>query len=203
LFHLLHLFFGNSQKAKVSGSTPKYVRCAECGCEYVYIMNRTGHGSESNLLHLSVAAAARKAEAQAAENLKRRLMHGLDPVPCPDCGIYQPDMVRALKHRKWWWTRTSGLFLLVAHLGITILAAVSQVVYETHPEPTESFRVAFRPPAIYFFASGFVLFSLGWFGRISYYPNAKADQRAGKVPVTSHGPFRREEFEHIAADTSA
>ena len=51
--------------------------------------------------HLSNTAAAAKAKAQerANANLKRALDEAIEPVHCPRCGIYQPDMVRVLQER--------------------------------------------------------------------------------------------------------
>jgi hypothetical protein len=85
--------------ATVTRETLKLVRCEKCQCPFGYRMQRTV--SEQ-------APAGWDEEKQKAELVKRAerkakevLRHECDPVPCPQCGDFQDDMVAAIREQEW------------------------------------------------------------------------------------------------------
>jgi hypothetical protein len=90
-------YFWKSYTSTVSGSTTRRVTCVGCSRVYEYPVSRTAAGGGHSPLFLTNAGAAEKARQRARANLDRALMEAIEPVHCPTCGIYQPDMVPLLR----------------------------------------------------------------------------------------------------------
>lgn len=86
-------------RADISGAVVRRVTCEKCGCAYAYEMVRQGRGGGTSLYMLNNAGAEDRARTRASKRLRRELLHGVDPVGCPDCGWYQADMVREARRR--------------------------------------------------------------------------------------------------------
>jgi len=184
------IYFGGRFTCSVSGSVWKEVRCAECPCEYFYLLTRTGSGSGSSPYYIDNDGAQRRAEEAAGKNLQRRLERDCDAVACPDCGMYQPFMVRLLRRRRWAWAHIAGWIGIVAALGVAWL--VGQMAMR--PIPSFGKRLI-SIPSVVFLGAGVGLVALSWGGRMLYDPNADAVERAGSREPVSEGPYRRAEFE--------
>src|SRR5688572_20468934 len=89
--------------ATVSGSVPKFVRCEQCGFEYVYELTRRASGQGTSFLFLDNEGAESAAHAAAHQALVAKLEDAIDPVPCLGCGHYQADMVALLRRRYLRW----------------------------------------------------------------------------------------------------
>jgi hypothetical protein len=103
---------GREYLADARGSIFKVVTCARCQHGYTYEMVRSepGGGPDDTRARVTARAALRVA-----------LEKGCDPVPCPDCGTYQRDMVRQLQNSHHSELFTAGALLLVA--AVVMLAA--------------------------------------------------------------------------------
>jgi hypothetical protein len=99
----MHLYFGRSYTAAVSGARIKEVRCEKCGQTYFYRLVRRGEGRGTSPYYLNNRGAERRAQAGAERKLAKLLERGVDPVPCPDCGWIQANMVREIRRRKLRW----------------------------------------------------------------------------------------------------
>ncbi|MGA8958582.1 MAG: hypothetical protein WB475_00075 [Pseudolabrys sp.] len=91
-------YFGRSYTATRSGSTTREEKCVGCSRVFEYTITRTVEGASASFYFLNNAKAAASAEREAHFALNRALNEG-EPVHCPDCGIYQPDMVRVLREQ--------------------------------------------------------------------------------------------------------
>lgn len=60
-------------------------------------LERAASGRGYSHYYLNNAGAAEKARQRARANLDLALSEGVDPVHCPACGIYQPEMVQVLR----------------------------------------------------------------------------------------------------------
>jgi hypothetical protein len=58
---------------------------------------REVQGGGHSAFYLNNAGAEASAQVRARANLTRALDEAIEPVHCPRCGIYQPDMVRILR----------------------------------------------------------------------------------------------------------
>jgi hypothetical protein len=81
------------------GSRQKRVTCSGCVQQYEYVAIRQGRGYSCHLPFCFQERADRKALERARKRLTIRLERAIDPVPCPHCGILQPNMIRP-KRRK-------------------------------------------------------------------------------------------------------
>jgi len=115
---------------EVTGHVHKRVRCEKCGAGYLYELRRTAGGHTSLLILgfvalrillplltfrpiLIIYRIARlsdvigwgrdEAATQARKRLRKQLLHDVEPVPCPDCGWYQRDMVSEIRARSFTW----------------------------------------------------------------------------------------------------
>src|SRR5262245_9087754 len=111
------------QKICTAGATAqKAVRCESCDKKYVYLTYREGVGSGDNFLWLNSAGADAEAAEEARQNVADKLAWAVDPVPCPNCGHFQSDMILpAQRLHLYRWHRV-GLWMAVAGLILTPLA---------------------------------------------------------------------------------
>jgi hypothetical protein len=63
------------------------------------VITREVAGGGHSAFYLNNAGAAASAKMRAHANLNRVLHQAIEPVHCPACGIFQPDMVRVLRER--------------------------------------------------------------------------------------------------------
>jgi hypothetical protein len=101
---------GTTYTQTVEVSVWKEHKCACCRTTYRYLFKRTMKGEGG-----TPEVAARNAE----RNVEKTLEKEVDQRPCPECGLYQPDMVAAKRATGHWWTLVAGapvyllLFILV------------------------------------------------------------------------------------------
>src|SRR4051794_27489036 len=76
------------------GTNVRFVTCQPCGHSFAYRLARAASGGT---------------QARARERVRRALQAECDPVPCPACGAYQPDVVRRLRGEHLGWMRAAGL----------------------------------------------------------------------------------------------
>src|SRR5262249_15580565 len=92
-------YFWRSHTAIVSGSITRREQCRGCSCLFEYEITCTATGGGHSPFLLTDATAKAAAEKRARINLSLALNEAIEPVHCPRCGIFQPDMVRVLRER--------------------------------------------------------------------------------------------------------
>src|SRR5262249_30888431 len=97
LAHLAHLAIGTNHVATAHGNFWKFVSCERCRQPYAYLMQLEAIGDEHDLFYLDSERGAARAQIEAEKNLARKGQKCVLPVPCPNCGSYQKEMVRLLK----------------------------------------------------------------------------------------------------------
>src|SRR5216110_1925556 len=93
---------GQKYTCTVSGRVVKNVTCVHCNCQYVYVMKREVSGEGTSLLWADNSGAKQRAAESANEMLAKKLEKDCDYVGCPDCGNYQPNMIRKKRIRRFW-----------------------------------------------------------------------------------------------------
>jgi hypothetical protein len=93
-------YFWRTYTATVSGSITRRERCVGCSCVFCYEITRQVVGGGHSAFLLDNSRAAASAEMRARANLDRALNEAIEPVHCPACGIFQPDMVQVLRERR-------------------------------------------------------------------------------------------------------
>jgi hypothetical protein len=93
------VYFWRSYTATASGSTTRRERCIGCSCVFEYTITREAAGGGHSAFFLNNAGAAASAKIRARANLDRALIEAIEPVHCPACGIFQPNMVSVLRER--------------------------------------------------------------------------------------------------------
>jgi hypothetical protein len=73
------------------------VSCTHCQQRYGYVLELEATGEDHDLAFLDGKGAAERARALAERNLLQKSRNVVLPVPCPNCGSYQDDMVQRLK----------------------------------------------------------------------------------------------------------
>ncbi|MFZ1923967.1 MAG: hypothetical protein WAU57_20305 [Xanthobacteraceae bacterium] len=92
-------YFYRTYTATVSGSAKRHERCVGCSRDFEYEIKRVAQGGGHSGFYFNNAGASASADARARANLVHALDEAIEPVHCPTCGIYQPDMVRVLRKR--------------------------------------------------------------------------------------------------------
>ncbi len=85
----------------VRGATWKVVPCEHCQQRFAFLIEMEGQGSDGDFLFLNSSESMQRARAQAQQNLADKIRNSVVAIPCPQCGFYQADMVRQLKHAAW------------------------------------------------------------------------------------------------------
>jgi hypothetical protein len=93
------LYLYRTYTSTVGGSRQKRETCVGCSCNFEYKITRVAQGGGHSGFYLNNRGAAESAKTRAQANLVRTLDEAIEPVSCPTCGIYQPDMVQALRER--------------------------------------------------------------------------------------------------------
>jgi hypothetical protein len=107
-----------------SGSRRKPVTCSGCGQQYEYVVTREGRGTSAPRpfpFILFSERANRGVLERAKKDLAFKLERAVDPVPCPHCGILQPNMIRPKRHEK-----AKTILLLVGVVVAMIFLALYQ-----------------------------------------------------------------------------
>jgi hypothetical protein len=108
--------------ARAQGAARVVVRCVYCGSEYCYRMERTAAVPISQFSHIT-RQKKNAADQVAQEKLKNMLAGGFDPVPCPECGDYQPEMATEMKQSRYrWMLRHQPLF--VGLMSVSVMGAL-------------------------------------------------------------------------------
>lgn len=119
---------GNSHTATLRGSILKAVICCRCQHGYSYEMERESSGRGFSFLFLNETGAKARAKSYAEAAVWRALETECDPVPCPQCGTYQPNMVPQVKAQHLGVLRTAGLLVLTAAgIGFGIVALATSL----------------------------------------------------------------------------
>lgn len=91
---------GTTYTQTVEVSVWKEHKCAKCATVYRYLFKRQMKGEGG-----SEQAAARAAEQAVVHALENEV----DLHPCPECGLFQPDMVASQRHTRHLWTFLASL----------------------------------------------------------------------------------------------
>ena len=86
-----------SHSATVTNSTAREVCCFNCRTSFEYQVTRTARGGGHSPFHMSQKRAAEDARRRAFINVSLALRDAIEPVYCPSCGVFQPDMVQELR----------------------------------------------------------------------------------------------------------
>src|SRR5438874_2630964 len=105
----MHFYFGKEFTAAATGSIVRDVTCEKCGCAYHYRLVRRGEGHGHSPYHLNNRGAERRAHDRAQRRLAKMLARDVDPVPCPDCGWIQQEMVHEVRRRRLRWLNVVAL----------------------------------------------------------------------------------------------
>ena len=95
--------YQRTYRSAQTGSAVKNVHCEQCGKHYSYEVVRRAMGSGSSPFLLCNSAAKSWAQKAAGRKLAAALARAIDPVPCPDCGWFQSNMVAEMRRRGHRW----------------------------------------------------------------------------------------------------
>ena len=98
--------YGLEYTATTYGSVYKHVTCEHCAVEYSYEMYRFATGAGLSFLFLDGAGASERAQTKAENDLIRKLVRGVEVVPCPECGWVQSNMFRRARNQYGKWLST-------------------------------------------------------------------------------------------------
>jgi hypothetical protein len=94
-------YFGNVWTAYAQAEGKRAVTCSSCGCQFGYPVELTATGVARSPYFLDEEGAKQRAQERADEQLTRIFDSYVVPMPCPGCGDYQPEMIDAMKRRKY------------------------------------------------------------------------------------------------------
>jgi hypothetical protein len=92
-------YIGRTYTMTVSGTVSRRERCCHCSTAFEYEICRNGMGNGHSPFLLLNSGAKQTAERRARKALQRAFVGAVEPVHCPTCGMYQPEMVPELERR--------------------------------------------------------------------------------------------------------
>jgi hypothetical protein len=101
------------------------VHCIRCRHVYTYVTERSEPGGAFSRFSNDDAQAVARATATAQLALQLALEKSCDPVPCPECGTYQPNMVPHVKYQYRKGLRAAGTRVLLAAGGWFVLIVLA------------------------------------------------------------------------------
>ncbi|MHB8856292.1 MAG: hypothetical protein ACYC6K_06710 [Bellilinea sp.] len=183
--------YGRKYKVKMEGYRWKFVECSFCECKYLYRMKRKVEGEGASLLWLDNTGAKKRAGDRANDELDYKLRNEIDSVSCPECGMYQKDMIKKIKIDEWESVGCWSFFLGV--IGVVIVL-IGNSNLDTAP-------VWLR----YFLMIALIVLWL-WLeikmaiNAIRLKPNSNAQERIGQVYSEKYPVLRLSEWEEIYGD---
>lgn len=111
----------------LEGRVPKLVLCEQCGEQYVYLLKRQAQGDGTSLLFLDNDGAQRRAEGQAQEALIDLINRAHDPIPCPQCGRIQTNMIPRAKRLHRPGMGQAGLICLIVAIIVLVMGFFVEV----------------------------------------------------------------------------
>ena len=105
----------------------KRVRCEQCETRYNYVMERQAEAGSRRPFGIGADDAARDVRSEARERLRRRLADEVDPVPCPECGRFQAEMVETMLEEDYGWVRLFPLW--IALIGLIVVPVVAFLTF--------------------------------------------------------------------------
>jgi hypothetical protein len=92
-------YIGRTYTMTVSGTVSRRERCCHCSTAFEYEICRNGMGNGHSPFLLLNSGAKQTAERRARKALQRAFVGAVEPVHCPTCGMYQPEMVPELERQ--------------------------------------------------------------------------------------------------------
>lgn len=107
---------GTVHDARVTAATVREIVCGRCRNPFYFILERTGKGRAKTAFFIGMKDADREAALKAEGNLDKKLAADVEPVSCPYCRFFQPQMVATARRRIFPWSRMA-IFWAIAHFG--------------------------------------------------------------------------------------
>jgi hypothetical protein len=149
---------GSVHDAKVTASAVRSSYCARCRKSFFYVLRRTGKGRAEAPLWIGQDAAAQKAANKAAASAQKQIATGADPVACPKCGLFAPQMVELARRALYSWKKITLMFVIVWFVVANLIASFF---------PGSSMLVRSLP--------GLLVLAYFLFQRFTFDPNKSAD----------------------------
>lgn len=186
---------GTKYTATMTGSAMKHVICSHCGCKFVYQIKRQATGEATSWLWLNNMGASYNAQASATDTLNNKLQNEIDAVSCPDCGMYQKDMVRKLKNDAW--NEVVRVAFSFGVIGI-VLFIIGYCLFTAIPIPN------WLHSMLLVGIVGFWIWAVLRMAIRAYNlkPNANAHKRKGSTPSEKYPVFRLSGAKQVADPTS-
>jgi hypothetical protein len=107
---------GTVHDARATAATVREIICQRCRNPFFFLLERTGKGRAQTAFFFGMKEADRKASLKARGDLEKKLATEVDPVSCPYCRYYPPQMVAAARRRLFPWHRIVAAWA-IAHFG--------------------------------------------------------------------------------------
>ena len=153
---------------KASGSVNRETHCAGCSTTYYYLLTRSVATTRRG--GLSRDGATADASRVTEKRLAERLATESDPVPCPACGAYQPEMFEGLRCAKFRWVRGTAIVLFCLAVLVGGLWGIGTGNRRPRPEE-EAMQLWFGIGAVAFLAGSFALMLVYFAKKRGYDPN--------------------------------
>jgi hypothetical protein len=105
----------------IRGSVWRPVTCTYCGCQYVYRLDISVTGSAKTAWLFGNDKVAKEADIDAKFEYGQKFREETGNFSCPNCGMYQKDMVIKMKNSAWKGTISGAFYLFILWIFFVII----------------------------------------------------------------------------------
>jgi len=175
---------GRSYTCTVSGRTFRTLKCFKCATDYVYLMERKVTGDAAGMVWVPAEVAEQRARESAIRSLEHALSKDCELVACPDCGHYQPDMIRKIR-------TTLFLFVFAAWAFLCLGVWIAYI----GNDPDSAIDLFIQKYFVGLIVLAVVLLALGVKAIFVFDPNRTAANRKAREKTKKSRAIRKADFD--------
>ena len=168
-------------------------KCAHCGKDFVYLMQRAATAETRSPLFLNNEGAQNRAASTASAALNEKLKREFEIVPCVHCRKFQPEMARRVRFGQHLWLAMLGLAIVVLSGALILVTQWPDPERDTSP-PAPLGKLLIYP------GIGLVMIAVYVAMWLRFDPNEMGDEQ--KARFTGSPSIDREAFESRMAEAS-
>jgi hypothetical protein len=116
-------YHGKRFEAAAMGVRLVGVQCEKCGCNYFYELARIGTGSAVAPYGIGKSSASVSSQKQSQRDLKERLAHEAELVPCPKCNWINESLVNGYRLGRFRWFTTFAVYVGAVGTSSSLIGA--------------------------------------------------------------------------------
>lgn len=116
-------YWDNKFQNESVGEKKVYIQCKQCQFVYFYLLTRIGYGSDIAPYWIGNESAKQNAQKKSRQNLGERLDEEAEPVPCPQCGWINIDLIEGYRKTRYRFFDSIAIFIVLVGSAIFLITS--------------------------------------------------------------------------------